>query len=79
MTVRCKMVLSEIKKKSYGTTVFVFSTQYDSGIPEDQRFQKATPSGFMEIHVDNPAVLEEYKLGQAYYFDMTPAPATPAG
>lgn len=74
MTVRCKMVLTEIRKKQYGT-VFIFSAQYDQNIPEDQRFLKATPTAFMEVQVDNPAVLEAYKLGQAYYFDMTAAPS----
>ncbi len=50
-----------------------FSCVYDTSIPEDQRFQKATPSGSFEMLVDNPAALEQFELGAHYYFDITPA------
>jgi len=54
---------------------YVFQPQYDTSIPEDQRFAKASPSGKFEIMVDNPAVHDQFKVGQAYYFDATPVPA----
>jgi hypothetical protein len=77
--IRCKFVLSEIREHSFNTgRTLVFSTQYDSTIPEDQRFAKATPNGRFEMYVDNPAALEQLKLGQAYYFDASPVPAPEA-
>lgn len=59
-----------------GTTAkhFTFSPRYDTSIPEDVRFSKATPSGELKMYVDNPAALEQLKLGQDYYLDFTPVP-----
>jgi hypothetical protein len=55
---------------------FKFTPQYDMSIPEDRRFQKASPWGEFTIMVDNPAVFDQFKLGQAYYLDLSPVPAT---
>ena len=44
------------------------------GRPEDQRFSKATPSGSLRMQVDNPAALEQFEPGKAYYLDFTPVP-----
>ena len=46
-----------------------------NSIPEDRRFNKATPSGEFWMQVDNPAALEVLKLGQVFYIDMIPVPA----
>lgn len=73
--VRCKFELSEIRSHAgYSAKTLVFAPRYDTSIPEDQRFYKATPSGRFEMLVDNPAALEEFKLGDSYYFDATPVP-----
>jgi hypothetical protein len=76
--VRAKFTLQEVTQHSHGAAsrTLVFRPQYDTSIPEDQRFAKATPNGEFRMYVDNPAALEQLKLGQAYYFDITPAPAT---
>lgn len=76
MTVRAKFTLVEITHTSWSTTSkrLKFMAQYDSTIPEDQRFQKATPTGEFSMSVDNPAALDQFELGKAYYFDITPAP-----
>jgi hypothetical protein len=73
--VRAKFVLQEKTESSFNadSRTLVFRPQYDTTIPEDQRFSKATPSGEFKMQVDNPAALEQLKLGQAYYFDITPA------
>lgn len=75
MSVRAKMVLSAITSHSWSaeSKTLKFSTQYDASIPEDQRFQKATPSGFIEMQVDNPAALAQFQLGKAYYVDFSDA------
>jgi hypothetical protein len=51
-----------------------FAARYDTSIPEDQRFQKATPWGTIEMQIDNPAALEQLKPGKSYYVDFTPVP-----
>lgn len=52
-----------------------FQAQYDTSIPEDQRFQKATPNANAEFAIDNPGALEQFALGGDYYVTFTPAPA----
>lgn len=50
---------------------FKFHAEYDHRLPEDQRFALATPSGTVEIRVDNPAVA--FEPGKSYYLEFTPA------
>jgi hypothetical protein len=57
-----------------GVRTYKFQALYDDTVPEDQRFAKYTPSGSLEISVDNPNV--EFKLGVQYYLDITPAEVT---
>lgn len=75
MSVRAKMVLTSITEHNWGpgAKTLKFSTQYDASIPEDQRFQKATPSGSAEFQIDNPAALQQFTLGKSYYVDFTEA------
>jgi hypothetical protein len=77
MSIRCKFQLSSITESAWSPTSkqLKFTTQYDQTIPEDQRFAKATPTGTFEMTVDNPAALEQLKLGDSYYFDLTPVVA----
>lgn len=77
MSTRAKFKLTEIReskwhKDSPSCKVLKFSTQYDDTIPEDQRFQKATPSGTCEMQIDNPAALAQFQLGADYYVDFSP-------
>jgi len=53
-----------------------FSACYDTSIPEDQRFQKATPSASAEFLIDpnQTSALDQLKIGDSYYFDITPVP-----
>ena len=73
MSVRAKMVLTAVTDFNWGGKSLRFSTQYDASIPEDQRFQKATPSGEISMQVDNPAALAQFALGKAYYVDFNEA------
>jgi hypothetical protein len=50
-----------------------FTPQYDTTIPEDQRFAQYTPSGELWISVDNPDVV--FEPGKAYYLDFTEVPS----
>lgn len=73
--VRGKFQLSQITQTSWGGDgrTLVFQAQYDPDSPEDQRYAKATPTGRIEMQVDNPAALEQFQLGKTYYLDFTPA------
>lgn len=81
MTVRAKFTLQSVTTYGGEGRMLKFYTQYDSTIPEDQRFTKATPSGSLEMTVDNPAALAffENRIGKAFYLDMVevPEPAKP--
>lgn len=75
MSIRAKFVVQKIAQVSWNaeTRIVTLGAQYDQTIPEDQRFQKATPSGQLEMTIDNPAAVAQLGLGKAYYLDLTPA------
>lgn len=73
--VRGKFKLQQIRQHAWsgdGRTL-VFNAVYDPDLPEDQKYAQATPTGDIEMHVDNPAALQQFELGKAYYVDFTPA------
>lgn len=76
MAIRCKMQLQQITEHAWSKTSksLRFQACYDTSIPEDQRFAKATPSASIEMQVDNPTALEQFKLGHYYYVDFTEQP-----
>jgi len=45
--------------------------QMDDGIPENQRYAKLTPSGTIEITIDNPPAAEVFQPGKVFYVDFT--------
>jgi hypothetical protein len=73
--VRGKFQLSQITQTNWGGDgrILIFQAQYDPDLPEDQSYSKATPTGRIEMQVDNPAALKQFELGKAYYLDFTPA------
>ncbi len=77
MSVRAKLKLREIReskwsKEGQATKTLRFDAVYDSTIPEDQRFQVATPSGHIELQIDNPVAVAQFELWQDYYVDFSP-------
>lgn len=50
---------------------YEFMAVFDDGTPENERYAKYTPTGKLEITVDNPAV--SFEPGKSYYLDFTPA------
>jgi hypothetical protein len=73
MAIRAKMRLDGVVRTQWGGVKALFACSYDPSIPEDQAFQKATPSGTAEFMIDNPAAFEQLLIGATYYFDITPA------
>ena len=82
MATRAKMKCSFVRTSDYGAgltqyKIVRFDAQYDQSIPEDQRFQKATPTGHIEMQIDNPAALEQLIPGKYYYVDFSPVEIQP--
>lgn len=71
MSVRAKLQHVAVTESYGGGKTVKFEPRYDDTIPEDRRFQKATPWGSFEMHIDNPAALEQFKLGRFYYVDFS--------
>ncbi|PXW23424.1 hypothetical protein [Paraburkholderia caballeronis] len=83
MTVRAKFRLSDITEHHWPWSktpakTLKFTADYDPSIPEDQRFQEATPQGNFEMLCTNPVALAQFELGKSYYFDITLAPDSAA-
>ncbi|MEY9196624.1 hypothetical protein ABIA16_001740 [Sinorhizobium fredii] len=72
MGIRCKMRLESIYAQAWGGSKATFRCVYDKAIAEDVSFQRATPSGFAEYQIDNPAAAEQLVIGKDYYVDFTP-------
>lgn len=47
-----------------------FDSRYDQDLPEDVRFQRATPVGRLDVVTDNKT-LAELKIGDEVYIDIT--------
>jgi hypothetical protein len=45
----------------------------DSGLDEDNTFAKFSPGGQLNINVANPALFGQFKHGDKFYVDFTPA------
>jgi len=79
MSTRCKFQVTHILPAYPSTDPdspmkrIVFEPRYDHSLPEDQRFYKATPSGRLDIVVDNPAVIASLAVGNFVYVDITKA------
>jgi hypothetical protein len=43
------------------------------GTDEDNTYAKFSPSGSLELFVTNPALQGQFKPGQKYYLDFSPA------
>ena len=77
--VRAKFMVTQIVTTAWGSQPgqssarVVLEPRYDESIPEDLRFQKATPSGRIEMQIDNPAAVEQLVPGKAFYVEFTPA------
>ena len=72
MAVRAKLRVDSIEgNKLIMTTVYEPDAAQDS---ENARFTKATPWGRVEMGIDNPAALEQFKVGSYYYADFNEAP-----
>lgn len=58
-------------QSGYKQRKVILSALYDESIPEEKRFQKATPSGNIEMSIDNEAALAEFTPGKKFYVEFT--------
>jgi len=79
MSVRAKFQVQEVTTYNYGGKKIVLRPQYDTTIPEDQRFCKATPTGEFSMTVDNPVAADQLIPGKFFYIDLTEVPESTAG
>lgn len=68
-TVRGKFTCTCTTKGPYGTQVS-FWVLYSNN-PEDNSYTAATPSGQINMLVNNPSAEEFFKEGQVYYLDFS--------
>ncbi|QXZ79647.1 hypothetical protein [Rhizobium sp. L51/94] len=73
MGIRCKMTLENVYANAWGGSKAIFRCVYDKEIAEDVSFAKATPTGFAEFNIDNPAASEQLVIGKSYYVDFMSA------
>lgn len=76
MPVTAKLKLVTITDQHWNPKqkILKFAAVYDTTIPEDRRFQQATPNASAEFFVDNPAALAQFELGGDYYVTFAAAP-----
>lgn len=74
MTIRALFTVTGITRNHWNpdSATIRFDCQYDQQIPEDQRFYDATPTGHVEMLVNNPRAIEEFALGKKFYADFVP-------
>lgn len=77
MTARCKFQIIAIlpaysnTEPSSDAKRVVFETRYDNTVAEDQAFTKYTPSGRLDVIIDNPVVTDRFRVGDYVYVDIT--------
>lgn len=74
---RCKFYCDSVAKTAIAVEVVKLTARYDATIPEDERFNEATPWGDMTIGVNNPALKGFFVPGMTYYLDVTCAEPVP--
>lgn len=73
MSVIAKMRVASIEDFGGTSKKIKLSCVYDpNGIPEDQRFTKATPWGECVMTVDNPGAIEQLPIGREFYVTFEP-------
>jgi hypothetical protein len=75
MTVRAKMVVTEIKKHRYGgksAHSITLEPVTGNGSDENKRFWEATPTGKVEMCCINEEAAKQFELGQECYVDFIP-------
>ena len=78
MTVRAKFYVQSITTSKAWNGPGMMGTVHlqpvSSGSEENKKFYEATPGGKIEIGTINEEALKQFKIGDEFYVDFTPAP-----
>lgn len=77
---RAKMVVQCVTRTEYGEKLNMAPVSKPGGYPEDgsdedNTYAKFSPSGSLELTVNNPALFGKFNPGEKYYLDFTKAKA----
>ena len=72
---RAKFYVNQIIRTSgwNGATIKLQPVYSNDPQHENKKFWEATPSGSIELNINNPDAVEEFELGKEYFVDFTPA------
>lgn len=70
---RAKFRVESVTKHAYGGEQASLRAVMADELEENQRFNKASPSGELSITIDNPAAQGFLQPGKSYYLDFSPA------
>ena len=80
-TTRAKFKVESITQESYGTdglrgtTIKMQPVYSDKPDSENKSFWEATPTGSIELSIDNVNATKLFKVGKSYYVDFSEAPS----
>ena len=72
MRIRAKMEVREVTLNEYSDRVKLSCVYGGTTNAEDNTYAKATPTGGMELQIDNPSARGHIKPGAKFYVDLTP-------
>lgn len=73
MKTRAKVEVKEVTVNQWNDIVKFEAVYGGTTNKEDNTFAEATPSATFSMTVNNPAVRGQFKPGQKFYVDFTPA------
>jgi hypothetical protein len=73
MKVKAKFVVDSIThtRSNPSARVVKLSPVCADGVPENERYHRYTPSGSIEMYIDNPPAAEFFTIGSEIYVDFT--------
>lgn len=69
--VRAKFVCRGKEKDPHNDYTNIQLEAVTDGSEENKSFWKYTPSGRLEMSIDNPDAVEHFEVGKEYYLDFT--------
>jgi hypothetical protein len=70
---RAKLEIQSVTQTTYGETLKFNAVYGGATNKEDNTFSEATPSATLEMQISNKALHGQFKPGQKFYVDFTPA------
>jgi hypothetical protein len=71
---RCTAIKQAIGWNGPNSLVDVVELSPGTG-PGNEEWSKYTPAGKLEMTITNPDAISQFKVGEYYFVDFTPAPA----